>query len=479
MVTIMSTKFNAKQKSKNLTSAQLGHSDKFDEKSKLDNELTAINKQMNTSMGMPAIMQAISNNLRGELAKYDKKQCDITTADCALAALAVFLFKWPSLLKYETYKDYPRVKTNLENLFKIKQAPCDTYIRTKLDAVKPDSFRPAYKELFSKLQRGKFLEQFTFYDGAYLLSVDGTQNFSSNNIHCNNCCQKHHKNGTITFHHNSVNAALTHPDVKQVIPFCPEEVQMQDGTEKNDYESAASKRLLKKIRDEHPHLKLIVTYDALAADAPMIKFLQSLCMNFIITAKETDLPYIFSAFDKMPEEERQTYQYTDDKGVNHSFSFVVDLPINKTNEDVLVNLVKYSYIDKNGITRCFAWITDIDVTTNNVNKIMQGGRCRWKIENETHNVLKNQGYEYERNYGHGQENLCSVFTSLMLLAFAIDQALELGCKLYQEMRILTKTYKSLWEDLRAAIKFFDINDWDMIYNIIINSSKPVEKARSP
>jgi hypothetical protein len=36
---------------------------------------------------------------------------------------------------------------------------------------------------------------------------------------------------------------------------------------------------------------------------------------------------------------------------------------------------------------------------------MRGGRARWKIENETFNTLKNQGYNLGHNYGLGKKNL--------------------------------------------------------------------------
>jgi hypothetical protein len=41
---------------------------------------------------------------------------------------------------------------------------------------------------------------------------------------------------------------------------------------------------------------------------------------------------------------------------------------------------------------------------NDVEPVMRGGRARWKIENETFNTLKNQGYNFEHNYGHGKKS---------------------------------------------------------------------------
>jgi hypothetical protein len=39
------------------------------------------------------------------------------------------------------------------------------------------------------------------------------------------------------------------------------------------------------------------------------------------------------------------------------------------------------------------------------------------VENEGINVLKNRGYNFEHNYGHGQQHLSIVLLTLLLLAF--------------------------------------------------------------
>ena len=66
------------------------------------------------------------------------------------------------------------------------------------------------------------------------------------------------------------------------------------------------------------------------------------------------------------------------------------------------------------------------MTKENAYIIMRGGRARWKIENETFNTLKNQGYNLKHNYGLGEKYLAPVFTMLMMLAFLVDQTQERG-----------------------------------------------------
>ena len=61
----------------------------------------------------------------------------------------------------------------------------------------------------------------------------------------------------------------------------------------------------------------------------------------------------------------------------------------------------------------FSWVTDIPITDENIVQLMKAGRARWKIENETFNTLKNQGYEFEHNFGHGKRNLCNNLMTLI------------------------------------------------------------------
>ena len=80
---------------------------------------------------------------------------------------------------------------------------------------------------------------------------------------------------------------------------------------------------------------------------------------------------------------------------------------------------------------------------------MRGGRARWKIENETFNTLKNQGYNFEHNYGHGQQNLSVVFAMLMMLAFLVDQTQQRCCALFQAVWAKLGSKRLLWERMRA------------------------------
>jgi len=135
-------------------------------------------------------------------------------------------------------------------------------------------------------------------------------------------------------------------------------------------------------------------------------------------------------------------------GVLHHFRFCNGAPLNESNPDELVNVLEYWEIHPDGKVQHFSWIAYSLLTPENVWDIMRGGRARWKIENETFNTLKNQGYHLEHNYGHGEQNLSVVLALLMMLAFLVDQVQQLCCPLFQAAWHKMKTKRHLWEELR-------------------------------
>ena len=104
----------------------------------------------------------------------------------------------------------------------------------------------------------------------------------------------------------------------------------------------------------------------------------------------------------------------------------------------------------------------------NVKELVKIGRCRWKIENETFNTLKNQGYHIEHNFGHGQKHLSFNFFLLNLLAFFMHQIFELTYAVYQELRKKFGSKKNLWDHLRTALYLIVFPDIDAYFEWILH-----------
>jgi hypothetical protein len=375
---------------------------------------------------------------------------DIPLTDALMSAFAMFSLKAPSLLAF----DKERAEGNLHTIYGIERVPCDTHMREILDLISPKVLRPVFTNVFRQLQRGKALESMEFLDGHYLLALDGTGYFSSQTIHCASCLHKVHRNGAITYFHQMLGAAIIHPDLRAVIPLMPEPIVKQDGTAKNDCERNAAKRFIAKLRKDHPHLRFIVTEDSLSSNAPHIETLHAHGLRYILGVKDGDHAFLFEQVQAADQAGRVTAYERHDRaaGVIHRFRFVNDLPLNASHPNVRVNFIEYWEIGQNKVQH-FSWVTDLRVSTRNVYHLMRGGRARWKIENETFNTLKNQGYNFEHNYGHGEQHLSVVFAMLMMLAFLVDQTQQLCCALFQAVWAKLGSKRLLWERMRAL--FYD------------------------
>lgn len=393
---------------------------------------------------------------------------EISLPDALMSAFAMFSLKDPSLLAF----DQRRAKDgNLKRIYGMENIPSDTQMRTILDDVEPDEVKPVFKDVFRQLQRGKVLEKLAFMEGCYLLSLDGTGYFSSKKIHCASCLEKKNtKTGEITYYHQLLGAAIVHPDYKAVIPLAPEPIIKQDGETKNDCERNAAKRFLKQLRKDHPHLPLILVEDALSSNAPHIRELEKHALHYILGVKQGDHAFLFEQVETAHQADQTTEYEREIDGVVHRFRFINQVPLNASNQDLLVNFVEYWEITAEA-TQHFCWITDFTVTEGNVFQIMRGGRARWKVENETFNTLKNQGYHFEHNFGHGQAHLSVVFALLMMLAFLVDQAQQLACRLFQAVLEKEGSRKRLWDHMRALFYTLDLESMEDIYKALLYGYK--------
>ena len=396
---------------------------------------------------------ALFGLLRNGFSKVPDHRSDgskMTMADALMSGFAMFSLKCPSLLDY----DKQRADANLKTIYGIERAPCDSYMRELLDPISPASLRPLFKGVFRHLQRGKALEEMVFFKGCYLLALDGTGYFASKTIHCQSCLEKPHRDGSITYAHQLLGAALIHPDRREVIPLMPEAIIKHDGSEKNDCERNAAKRFITKLRHDHPHLGFIITEDGLSSNAPHIETLHDYGCHYILGVKEGDHGYLFAQVQAAEQAGRVSHYERHDRaaGIVHRFRFINDMPLNESRSDVRVNFIEYWEVRQDQV-QYFSWVTDFRVHKDNVYKLMRGGRARWKIENETFNTLKNQGDNFDHNYGHGEQNLSVVLATLMMLAFLVDQTQQRCCALFRAVWEKLGSKRLLWERMRAL--FFD------------------------
>ena len=363
----------------------------------------------------------------------------------------MFSLKSPSLLNF-----VGRTKSedsNLGSIYKIGAFASENGLRKGLDTVAPGGLRAGFQQLWKRIKKLGILDKYRYWGRHLIVSVDGVEHFCSGSIHCAYCLERKHKNGKKGYHHAMLSAVLVHPDEKEVFVMDNEPIIGQDGNNKNDCERNAAKRLLSNMQDSYGKEWVVWVMDALYSCGPIIRqIIKNPKWQYVIGIKPDGNKSLFRQFEGRDQREQVKWRAWERDGSTHRFGYTNGVALNSSNSDVRVNMLYYEELGRKGKKQTFTWVTGIHLTKANVEKVMRMGRSRWKIENQTFNTLKNQGYNFEHNYGHGKQHLCSVFALLMMMAFTVDQIQQHACTFFQKLWQNLKTKAELWENIRAAFK---------------------------
>lgn len=382
--------------------------------------------------------------------------------DFLKSGFAIYSLKCPSLLSFRQRTSVE--DSNLNQIYRISDVPSDNRLRQGLDEVDPSDVRQGFRRLFKRLKNLEILTTYTYWRNHLTVSVDGVEHFCSKKVSCPHCMQRRHRDGSVSNYHSMLGAVLVHPQQSEVFVLDCEPIVKQDGAEKNDCERNAAKRLLSELKQNYAKQFMVLVMDALYATAPCIEQIQAHSRwQYVINVKPDSHKCLFRQFEKRDQREGvKWYQLEDEKGL-HKFGYFNDLALNESATHIRTNMLYYQFHPHKGQVQTFTWVTSIRLTKSNVYKVMRIGRSRWKIENETFNTLKNQGYQFEHNFGHGFKFLCSVFAVLMMLAFTVDQIQQHACQTFQQLWKGLGTKVKLWESLRASFKFLDCQSMEAIF----------------
>lgn len=384
-----------------------------------------------------------------------------------MSAFACMFFQDPSLLHFQKRLEQKYQRNNLKTIFNVSNIPSNNQLRDILDDIPSDALSPIFKDLYEKLRRHKHLERYAILPNVLMCTIDGTQYHSSKSVHCECCLTKQHASGEITYSHGVLQGAIMHPDKKQVIPMMPEAIKNTDGSNKQDCEINAAKRFIARLNKAHPRQTFMICGDGLMSHQPMIEITRKAGNHYLFVAKPGDHKYLnewLNAYDVLPKIERM-----DAKGNTHIYTWQNTVPLNGNEKSIEVNWFQYQFKNAKGkITRTHSWVSDLEITSSNVEAMTKAGRCRWKIENECFNTLKNQGYHLEHNYGHGNNNLSYNLYLITLLAFYFHQIFELTDGVYQACRLSFGSKLHLWENFRATIRMLVVDDWAHLMDLLLN-----------
>ena len=197
--------------------------------------------------------------------------------------------------------------------------------------------------------------------------------------------------------------------------------------------------------------------------------------DFIFTCKETSHKALYDFIDGA-EPERHVETIRKGKAVEtRRYRWITDVPLRDGKDAALVNWVAFEILDRHGrVKYSIAWVTSLPVSKANVADIAAAGRARWKIENETFNVMKNHGYELEHNFGHGETFLAMTLAALNLLAFAWHSALDIIEPPWQAARQAAAKRSSFFAHILTLTTYVVFPSWLAVLAALATFTIPPE-----
>jgi hypothetical protein len=384
--------------------------------------------------------------------------------DIGLSAFSLFFMGSPSFLAHQRALARGQGRSNCQTLFGIAAIASDNYIRLMLDGASPAAFDPLFMRAISAAGP---LTRFHCLGGRVLIALDGTEYFCSRKISCPQCSTRRRSDGGVEHFHSFLGATLVAPGHHQVLPLPPELIAPQDGAEKQDCERSAAKRWLARHGRSVAHLRPIFLGDDLFACQPIVRAIQQTGGNFILTCKPSSHQTITEYLNGARLEERRQTVCKGRNRTTTTYRWLSDVPLRGTDDAIMVNWFSIEIRNAAGKRTYYnSFVTDLAVTADNVAELATCGRARWRIENETFNVLKSNGYNLEHNFGHGKQTLAGIFLTLNLLAFAFHTAAWLAVLAWRAAVAAGGATYRFFEDLRTITAYIVFQDWSHLLRSI-------------
>jgi hypothetical protein len=380
--------------------------------------------------------------------------CTDSTRFLAWWGLALYLFQLSARrqLDFELRDGGPQVLANLNRLAQAGQTtlPVHDTLDHFVGHVKVAGWERLRTQFVQRLLRMKALDAARLL-GRPVLLIDATGLLCFHRRHCAHCLVQRHGKQTLYLHH-VLEAKLLGP-AGVVVSLGSEFIENADAAGargksaedvKQDCELKALHRLLPRIKADYPQLHFVLALDNLYACGPVFALAHELNRSHVVTFKEGRTPALWREFRGLLRAcpgHALRREWGD--GRVQEFRWVPRLAY----EDSAGRRWQPSGLEctettADGGRHYFAWLTDLPVGRKTVEEIaQQGGRFRWKVENEGFNRQKNSGLNLEHVYSTDPEKWKAYYL-LLQIAFILVQLVERGSLL---RRLAAEAGRPVWK----------------------------------
>lgn len=362
------------------------------------------------------------------------------------------------------------------SLFGLEQFPHgDTLadLCEKLDTKQVSRLSP---RMVKNLIRKKTLNEHRLFGKYYMIAIDGTGTFRFKNRHCNYCLTRVHTNGEIDYFHNVLEAKLI---TETGFAFSVMSEFIENGPTENpskqDCELRAFYRLAKRLKKAFKRLPICLHLDALFANGVVFDIARENNWTFIITLQDGSLRTINDEYERLKDlqvDNRLKCCTGKQKEILQNYAWINDIAFTDSKQKShYINVFECREVkpgkNQEIVKTKFKYVTNFNVENANVVQLSNGGRARWKIENEGFNVQKNGGYGLRHAYSKNPNGF-KVFYLLMQIAHTITQLVAHGNLL---KKIFPKGFGSAANLAFALLEAIRNSSITPIQIALINSTK--------
>lgn len=351
-------------------------------------------------------------------------------ASLAFAGVTMFLFQLKARRQIGLLlRNGPSV-CKFQALFGVERFPHGDTLEATFSNLEAEQIQMVVSRMTETLIRKKVLYSYRLFGIYFIVAIDGTGTISFSRPHCPHCLTRT-RNGKTFYYHPVLEAKLITSNGFAFSLMTEFIENPGEKATKQDCELKAFYRLAKRLKTRLPRLPILLSMDGLFAGGPTFDLCRRHGWKFMVVLKDDDLPSVneeFEALSKLQPENRLIWRTGKQAQIKQLFRWVDDIAyVDSENKEHTLSAIECleTKPDKQGQkkTTKFKWVTNCHVSAKNVTTLSNdGGRMRWKIENEGFNVQKRGGYELEHAYTN-HPNSAKIFYFLLQIAHLLAQLL--------------------------------------------------------
>lgn len=408
--------------------------------------------------------------LKGVNDPRDKAKITYPTHVLLWVGILLFMLKLESRRQINYLFNTVDFVSNLEVLTgeELKKIAYDGTLAELAEKLEPEALSDIITKMNNQLIRKRCLEKYRLLDTYYIIAHDGTGHLSFKEKHCDKCLVQRRKGGEVLhYYHNVLDAKLIAGN-GMALSFDTEFIENEfPGASRQDCELNAFYRMAPRIRKNFPQLPVCMVLDGLYAAGPVFDVCEKNRFKYIIVFQEGSMSAVYKDYCGLKLLETKNTARVEKDGITQDFNWVNGIDYDGRKLNVLeCNETGPGAKGRIKPTK-HVWLTNLKITHDNFKSIAEGGRMRWKVENEGFNMQKNGGYNLEHAYSE-HTVAAKIFYLLLQIAHILNQLMEKGSLLKEH---IARAFGSLRNVARKLLEEFRTKTIDAAKLLEIRASK--------